>query len=91
VPSLEAFALPVVVLGVTVIVLGLREAPIVDNALAWFLGLVTFFAAHRAPSAGAVGDLAATSMIGGIAGWLCVTLTGRWTPHHEARRANPAA
>lgn len=77
-PSLGALALPLVVFFVGLLVVGLRTTAIVNNMLAWFLGLVTFFAAESGFSPAAFAQLAGATAIGGFAGWACVVLNRRW-------------
>ena len=66
-PSL---AVPLVVLVVALGVVALRGLPVLNNLLAWFLGLVAWFAAHLEPSLAHVGELAAASALGSLAGWI---------------------
>jgi Protein of unknown function (DUF1097) len=78
VPAMGMLALPSVVFVVAIIIVGLRTTRFVNNMTAWFLGMVTFFAAHLKPSDEALLHLGSASLIGGLAGWLCHTLTQRW-------------
>ena len=78
VPAMGMFALPFVVFVVALIIVGLRTTRFFNNMLAWFLGMVTFSAAHMKPSDEALLHLGSASLIGGLAGWLCHTLTRRW-------------
>ena len=77
-PSLGAFALPLVVFVVGVVIVGLRTTSLVDNMLAWFIGLVTFFAAEVELAVGALLELGSACAIGGFAGWACQALNRRW-------------
>lgn len=63
-------AMPMVVFVVTLIVVSLRGLPLLNNLLGYFLGLVTWFASHLEPSVVAIGQLAAASAIGSLAGWI---------------------
>ena len=72
--AIGPFALPLVVFVATVIVVGLRATRGAKNTLAWFVGLVTFFAAHVPPSVAGLLQLGAASLVGGFAGFLCLTL-----------------
>jgi hypothetical protein len=78
-PSLRGFALPVVVFVVGVVIVGLRTTRVVDNMLAWFIGLVTFFAAEVEIAFEPLLALGSACAIGGFAGWACQTLNRRWT------------
>jgi hypothetical protein len=77
-PSLGALALPLVVFVVGLVIVGLRTTRVVDNMLAWFIGLVTFFAAEVAIASGPLLELASACAIGGFAGWACQALNRRW-------------
>lgn len=81
-PVLGGLALPLVVFVSAIIIVGLRTTAVVDNMLGWFLGLVTFFAAHIEVAPGPLFSLLAASAIGGLAGWACVALTHRFAPVH---------
>lgn len=67
----------VVVLGVGVIVLSLRFLPLFNNLLAFFLGLVAWFAAHPPVSFVSLMVLALAATLGSVAGWLAQYLQ-RW-------------
>jgi hypothetical protein len=77
-PALGALALPLGVFGVGVVIVGLRTTNVVDNMLAWFIGLVTFFAAEIDIAFGTLLELGSACAIGGFAGWLCQALNRRW-------------
>lgn len=68
-----------VVFGVALIVLSLRFLPIFNNLLGFFLGLVTWFAAHEPASPGALTALALTAALGSTAGWIAHRLQRRIT------------
>lgn len=74
-------ALPAVVFVVALVVVGLRGLPVLNNLLAYFLGLVAWFAAHLEPSLEHVAELAGAGTIGSIAGW---------ASHQAQRRLHPA-
>jgi hypothetical protein len=76
-PSLGALALPLVVFVVGAVIVGLRTTRVVDNMLAWFIGLVTFFAAEVHIAFGTLLELGSACAIGGFAGWACQALN-RW-------------
>lgn len=73
-PLLGAAATPLAVLGDVVVVLSLRNLRPINNPLAYFLGLISFFASAQAPSASLLGMLAAAGVIGAAgaasAAWL---------------------
>jgi len=76
-PSLGAFTLPVVVFAVAIAVVSLRAAPVFNNILCYFLGLIAFFASHLKPSAGAFAQLAGAVVLGAAAAWVAHTLQHR--------------
>lgn len=77
-PSLGlGLALPIVVFAVALIVVSLRGLPILNNLLAYFLGLVAWFASHFEPSLGSLVLLASASAIGSLAGWISHDLPQR--------------
>jgi hypothetical protein len=76
-PSLGVLALPLVVFVVGVVIVGLRTTRVVDNMLAWFIGLVTFFAAEVELAFGPLLELGSACAIGGFAGWACQALNRR--------------
>lgn len=63
-PQFGDAATPLAVLGDVVIVLSLRNAHTMNNPLAYFLGLISFFAAAQAPSLPLLAMLAAAGTIG---------------------------
>ncbi len=67
-PMLGFAALPVVVFGVACAVISTRGLPMFNNLLGYFIGLITFFAAHQPPSVATIGSLAAAVGIGFAAG-----------------------
>jgi uncharacterized protein DUF1097 len=77
-PSLGVLALPLVVFVVGLVIVGLRTTRVVDNMLAWFIGLVTFFAAEIELAFGPLLELGSACAIGGFAGWACQALNRRW-------------
>lgn len=68
IPSLGALSLPVVVFFVGMIVISLRSFPVLNNLICYFLGLITFFAAHLPAELNSISLLAAATGIGTIAG-----------------------
>lgn len=73
-PLIGDAATPVAVFGDVLIVLSLRALPPINNPLAYFLGMISFFASAQAPSAILLATLAAAGVIGacgaGLAGYL---------------------
>ncbi|NDL63988.1 DUF1097 domain-containing protein [Acerihabitans arboris] len=93
-PPLGALALPLVVFLVAILILGLRATRIVNNTLAWFLGMVTFHAAEMGLSPGTFAHLGGATAIGGFAGWACQAFHGYWAAARPLRGnglAKPAA
>ncbi|WP_428424263.1 DUF1097 domain-containing protein [Pararhizobium sp.] len=69
VPLIGPLAFGPVVFVVAMVVVSMRALAPVNNVPAYFLGLITFFAAHIEPGLLAVSELAAVSGLGSIAGW----------------------
>ncbi|TIX50923.1 DUF1097 domain-containing protein [Alteraurantiacibacter aquimixticola] len=78
IPVLGQFALPVVVFAVALVIVGLRNHHIAGNMLAWFLGMVTWFAASLDIVGASLLNLAGATAIGGLAGYTCQALNRRW-------------
>ncbi|MBR0642696.1 DUF1097 domain-containing protein [Roseomonas hellenica] len=78
VPSLGHMALPVVVFLAANVIVGLRSHGILGNMLAWFLGMVTYFAAELDLAAASFMHLAFATTIGGLAGYTCQALNRRF-------------
>jgi hypothetical protein len=76
-PLLGDAATPLAVLGDVVVVLSLRNLRPIDNPLAYFLGLISFFASAQAPSASLLGMLAAAGAIGAVGAALAAWLQSR--------------
>lgn len=69
-PLIGPFAFGAVVFVVAMIVVSLRVAAPLNNIPAYFLGLITFFAAHVEPGLLAVSELLSVSGLGSFAAWL---------------------
>ena len=69
-PAMGPAALPVVVFVVACAVIATRGMPALNNLLGYFIGLITFFAAHQEPGVGSVATLSATISVGFVAGFL---------------------
>lgn len=80
-PALGMLALPMVVFVVASVVVSLRAAPMLNNILAYFLGLIAFFAAHMEPTLGTVAHLGSAGALGSLAGWVSMALQRRWARH----------
>lgn len=78
VPSLDHLALPAVVFLVAVLIVGLRGNGVLGNMLAWFLGMVTYFAAELDLAAATFVHLASATALGGLAGYACQALNRRF-------------
>lgn len=76
-PLIGPFAFGAVVFVVAMIVVSLRVAAPLNNIPAYFLGLITFFAAHMEPSILAVSELLSVSGVGSFAAWLAHRLQGK--------------
>jgi hypothetical protein len=63
-------ALPIVVFIVALFVVALRGLPVMNNLVAYFLGLVAWFAGHLEPSLENLLQLFGASTIGSAAGWV---------------------
>ncbi len=69
-PLIGSLAFGPVVFVVAIVVVSLRALPPINNVPAYFLGLITFFAAHQPPSALLYVELAAVAAIGTTAAWV---------------------
>lgn len=78
IPSLDHLALPAVVFLVAVVIVGLRSHVTLGNMLAWFLGMVTYFAAEFDLAVASFAHLAFATAIGGFAGYACQALNRRF-------------
>lgn len=83
-PTLGAWSITPVVLMVTLVVLCLQVLPVINNVLAFFLGLVCFFASHLPPTLDTFVELGTASALGATAG-LMASLVKK---HYSGRKAN---
>jgi hypothetical protein len=67
-PAFGSAALPIVVFGVACAVISTRGLPMFNNLLGYFIGLITFFAAHQPPALETIGSHAAAIGVGFAAG-----------------------
>jgi hypothetical protein len=72
-PTLGPLALPAVVLIIAIVVISTRGLPFLNNLLGYFLGLITFFAAHLPPTPSTIVQLAGAVAVGLVAGWTAQT------------------
>ncbi|WP_426129234.1 DUF1097 domain-containing protein [Pararhizobium sp. PWRC1-1] len=70
IPLIGPLAFGPVVFVVAIVVVSLRALPPVNNVPAYFLGLITLFAAHLEPGILAFSELAAVSGLGSFAAWI---------------------
>jgi hypothetical protein len=63
-------ALPATVFAIALVVVSLRGLPILNNLVCYFLGLVTWFAAHLEPQISNLMLLASSATIGTTAGYI---------------------
>jgi hypothetical protein len=76
-PLMGPLAFGPVVFVVAIVVVSLRSFPHLSNVPSYFLGLITFFAAHLEPGILAFSELAAVSGLGSFAAWLAHTVQSR--------------
>lgn len=68
---------PLIIFGVTAIVLSLRNLAPINNPLAYFLGLISFFASGMTPSPALFAMLATAGVIGAFGAWMTGFLQSR--------------
>lgn len=73
-PVIGKAAFAAAVFAVVFIVVSLRGAPIIGNIVAWFLGLISFFAANPEPKAIEIISLIVPAFLGAFTGNLCTYL-----------------
>lgn len=76
-PVVGPAALPLTVFVLAIVAVGLRTTPVLNNMLAWFVGLVTFFAAEPESFFTGLLALVAATAIGALAGYVCQALQRR--------------
>lgn len=76
-PATGPLALPAVVFAVAILVVSLRALPALNNIPSYFMGVISVFAAHAAPTLEAFAELGGASAIGSIAAWLASALQRR--------------
>lgn len=75
-------ALSLVVFMVALVVLSLRYAPVINNLLGLFLGLVSFFASHQPPNFETFFTLALAATVGTVAATCLSLLQHKIAPAH---------
>ncbi len=80
-PALGALTVMPVVFVVAVLVLSTRRFSVFNNLLAFFLGLVSYFASHLPPTLMTFGELGGAATLGTVAGLQASALHGRWGGH----------
>lgn len=78
-PALGVWALPTTVFIVAMVVVSLRAVPVMNNLVSYFLGLITYFAAHLEPSLESFAQLGGASSLGAFAGWFSHAVQQRFT------------
>jgi asparagine N-glycosylation enzyme membrane subunit Stt3 len=78
-PVLAAFTLPVVVFSVGMLIVSLRALPALSNIPSYFLGVISVFAAHAAPTLESFAELGGASAIGSLAAWLASAMQAKVT------------
>jgi len=76
-PSLGDAATPLLIFGVTVLVMSLRRLTPINNPLAYFLGLICFFASAQMASITLLTMLAPAGALGAFSAWLVSVLYSR--------------
>jgi hypothetical protein len=76
-PLLGSAATPLAIFGDVLLVLSLRALPPINNPLAYFLGLISFFASAQAPSVSLLAVLAAAAVIGALGAGVASSLQSR--------------
>lgn len=76
-PYAGSLSFAIVVFGIACIVVSLRAVPVLNNVLAYFLGLIGFFAAHVEPTLMALAELSGASALGAFAAWFSQTAQSR--------------
>lgn len=80
-PLLGSYAISAVVFAITGVALSLVKAPVFNNLLGFFLGLVAYFASHEPPSMATFGMLALSATLGTAAAYLAHALQRRIRHH----------
>lgn len=73
-PVLGAFAVTPIVLVVALVAISTRGLPSLNNLLGYFIGLITFFAAHRDPTPMVIAVLAGSVALGFVAAFVAQTV-----------------
>lgn len=78
-----ALTLALIVFPVAFFVVSMRMIPGINNLLAWFLGMIAFFAAHTEPSVIAIVELGGAGSIGILTGRLVQVAQVRFLPNSQ--------
>ncbi|PHS30446.1 MAG: hypothetical protein COA95_09150 [Methylophaga sp.] len=78
-PVMHEYTLPLMIFIVAMIVVSLRDLPILNNLLCYFLGLISVFASHSSPSILNILALIGPISIGAFAAWITVMLQQKLT------------
>ena len=76
-PLLGVAATPLLIFGVTVLVISFRRLTPINNPLAYFLGLISIFASAQMPSISLLTMLAPAGALGAFSAWLVSFLYSR--------------
>jgi hypothetical protein len=84
-PYLGASTITLVVLVATFLLLTLGLLPVINNVLAFFMGLVCYFASHLPPALDSFIELGMALTLGVLGGFLASLAQKRWSGHETAR------
>lgn len=84
IPSIHMLALPLAVFLTTIVIVLVRAARPVDNAIATFLGLIAFLASHLEPTWPSLALLVVATTLGLLAAWVAhLAFSVRFGPSSE--------
>lgn len=87
-PILDRYAISVVVFAITIVALSLAKAPVFNNLLSIFLGLVAYFALHLPQSIVTLEVLALATTLGATAAFLAHSLQKHLQQSASARSSS---
>ncbi|MBB5052100.1 hypothetical protein HNQ36_002074 [Afipia massiliensis] len=76
-PALGSAAAPLAVFGVVIVVMSLRSLSPINNPLAYFLGLISFFASAQMSSLSLLAMLGPAGVLGAVSAWTVSYLQSR--------------
>jgi hypothetical protein len=79
-PSLGIAATPLAIFAVVILVMSLRTLTPINNPLAYFLGLITFFASSQMSSLSLLATLGPAGVLGAVSAWIVNLLQSRLQP-----------